>query len=711
MDHLTELAAAKGVATDFTDWTGTYRPVSPDTLRAVLTALGVDTSSDDAISRACDDVALAPWRRTLPATTVVRDDQPAELRVHVRAGEPVRVSVHTEQGTTVALPQIDNFEPDRDIDGTMIGEASFAIPAGLPLGYHEVRAVTPRPEGEHTTTAHLIVTPGRVRFPLGEQRAWGFATQLYQVRSTASWGIGDLADATDLGVWSAGHGADYLLLNPLHAAEPNVPMEPSPYLPTSRRFQNPIYLRPERIVEFAELEPAQIENIRAAHRLLEQSLADSDEIARDRVWPVKRAALRVIHDHGRSAGRQLAFETWVRRAGQGLRDFATWCALSDHFGTSVWSTWPAEYRSPTSEAVTAFVQEHHEDVLFHCWLQWCLDEQSARTQSAVRAAGMRLGLMQDLAVGVNPEGADAWALADVYASGVTVGAPPDQYSRLGQDWSQPPLRPDRLAETGYAAFRDMVRAVFRHSGGVRIDHIIGLFRLWWVPQGSSPTEGTYVRYDHDAMVGILCLEAQRAGAVVVGEDLGTVEPWVRDVLSDRGLFGTSILWFEKDWDADVPLPPERWRTECLASVTTHDLPPTAGYLEGEHVRLRHRLGLLDDLDAELASAERERQQWIDVLTDHALLDPQDADDTEAVIMALHRFLLKTPAKLLNVALTDAVGDQRAQNQPGTSDEYPNWRVPLTDATGTPLDLEDVLTSPRAERLAAVFESVGHGPRQ
>ena len=236
-------------------------------------------------------------------------------------------------------------------------------------------------------------------------------------------------------------------------------------------------------------------------------------------------------------------------------------------------------------------------------------------------AGMELGIMHDLAVGVDPNGADAWALQDVLALGVTAGAPPDEFNQLGQDWSQPPWRPDQLVERGYEPFRAMVNAILRHGGGVRVDHIIGLFRLWWIPKGALPTEGTYVRYDHEAMIGILALEAHRAEAVVVGEDLGTVEPWVRDYLSERGLLGTSILWFELDRDGDGgPLQAQRWREYCLSSVTTHDLPPTAGYLAGEHVRLREELGLLTrPVDEELADDRAEQAAWVDELRRVGLL--------------------------------------------------------------------------------------------
>jgi 4-alpha-glucanotransferase len=289
-------------------------------------------------------------------------------------------------------------------------------------------------------------------------------------------------------------------------------------------------------------------------------------------------------------------------------------------------------------------------------------------------------------------------LRSTYATGIQVGAPPDPFNQLGQDWSQPPWRPDRLEELAYAPLREMVANILRHAGGVRVDHVIGLFRLWWIPEGKPPSEGTYVRYDHEAMVGVLALEAQRAGAVVVGEDLGVVEPSARDYLRSRGILGTSILWFERD-DEGRPLPAERWRELCMASVTTHDLPPTAGYLAGEHVALRDRLGLLTrPLAEEREADEAERQSWLDEVRSRGLL--AEGAGTEQTVAALHRYLALSPARLLCVALTDAVGDHRTQNQPGTTDEYPNWRVPLSDPEGRPLLLEDVMTSPRVAALAA-----------
>jgi 4-alpha-glucanotransferase len=318
---------------------------------------------------------------------------------------------------------------------------------------------------------------------------------------------------------------------------------------------------------------------------------------------------------------------------------------------------------------------------------------------------MSIGIVNDLAVGVHPEGADAWGLGDALARGVSVGAPPDQFNQLGQDWSQPPWRPDRLAALGYAPFRDMIRTVLRDAGGIRVDHIIGLFRLWWIPEGLAPGQGTYVRYDHEALIGILALEADRAGAVVIGEDLGVVEPMARDYLLERGVLGTSILWFE--WDGERPLPPERYRELCLSSVTTHDLPPTAGYLTLEHVAIRERLGLLTrPVEEERAHEEHAIAAVRDALVARGLVTPGAGVD--AMLEGLHRWLAQTPSRMIGYALADLVGDRRAVNQPGTDSEYPNWLVPLAGPDGRPLSLEQAMA---AEEALAVTEAARGIPRR
>ncbi len=701
--RLVELAHAYGVATEYWDWVGQHVTVSAEAIRAVLTALGISADGDAAVEAALADVERAPWRRTLPATVVAREGWAPRVHVHVPAGSAVTLRVDLEDGSAREVPQVDRWVEPRDIDGRQVGEATFELPADLPLGWHRLVALPDEaPLDPATTEATLIITPQRLALPpaLAEGRVVGLQTQLYQVRSAESWGIGDLRDLADLATWAAAaHDADFVLINPLHAAEPVTPVEPSPYLPTTRRFVNPLYLRVEDIPELARLE-------HAAHRRVlslaatARGLNTADRVDRDAAWPLKMEALRLVFGAGVTGQREASFARFCAREGEGLTTFATWCALAETRGLP-WADWPQDLQDPSSSAVAAFRDAHADEVDFHRWLQWLLEQQLAATQHEARAAGMSLGIVHDLAVGVHPLGADAWGLGDALARGVTVGAPPDQFNQLGQDWSQPPWRPDRLAELGYAPFRDMVRTVLRDSGGIRVDHVIGLFRLWWIPAGGTPAGGTYVHYDHEALIGILVLEAQRAGAVVIGEDLGVVAPENREYMLERGLLGTSILWFE--WEGDRPKPPEHYRDLCLSTVTTHDLPPSAGYLSLAHVAIREELGLLtrpvsEERAQELTSIARLR----DACAERGLLAA--GADTGEVIEALHRWMAQTPSRMLAVSLADVVGDLRAVNQPGTSDEYPNWRVPLAGPDGQPVSLEEL----KGADLAPVLFAALHG---
>lgn len=698
---LTALADRLGVACAYHDWTGNFVTVEPSTVVAVLAALGIRADTEDACAASLLEVDRAHWARALPPTIVARSGVEASFWVHVTHGDPAHVWVRLEDGAVRSgIRQADNFTAPFDLDGTLVGEATFVLPADLPLGYHRVHLRS----GDREFDAPLIVTPAWLGLParMGSRRAWGLATQLYSVRSKGSWGFGDLADLTDLAVWAgARHGADYVLVNPLHAASPTKPMEPSPYLPTSRRFVSPLYLRVEAIPEFSRV--AKPDRVHARRKAVQTKTGKSDVIDRDGVWAAKRKALNVVYRVQRSAGRQLAFEAFKDREGTALDDFAIWCTLAEKHGGD-WRRWPKGLRHPASPEVAAFAERHSRTVDFHRWMQWQLDDQLALAQSQAVRAGMALGVMHDLAVGVHPCGADAWSLQEVLALGVTAGAPPDEFNQLGQDWSQPPWRPDRLEELGYQPFRALIAAILRHAGGVRIDHVIGLFRLWWIPECAPPTQGTYVRYNHDAMIGIVALEAHRAGAVVVGEDLGTVQPWVRDYLRDRGVLGTSILWFEIDPHLRGPLAAEHWRELCLSSVTTHDLPPTPGYLDGEHVRLRGELGLLTrPAEQELADDRAQQEAWLAELRRVGLLAAEA--DEEDVTVALYRYLGRTRSRLLALSLADAVGEHRTQNQPGTTNEYPNWRVPLGGPDGGPLLLEDVFTDRRTAELAEAMRAV------
>ena len=706
-ERLKQLAEAHGVSTEYWDYHGNLAAPSRATLVAVLAALGVEAGTDEEIETSLAQVEITPWRRTLPPSVVARAGEEVRVPVHVPDGAGVRVHVDLEDGSRRELPQTDDWTLPHDVDGVLTGRATFALPADLPLGWHALVAdIDASPACEaHSATPPLAVTPDRLELPasLGE-RGWGVMAQLYSVRSRGSWGIGDADDLTELASLLGDEGADFLLINPLHASEPAGTMTPSPYLPVTRRFVNPIYIRPEAIAEVARLSGPRRSLVQWAFEEVKDSDLSAEPIDRDAVWKAKREALEVIFAAGRSRARQRDFERFRAEQGEGLERFALWCALSEKYGEL--QDWPETLRDASNAFVANEARTLTERIDFYAWMQWIVDEQLGRAQSEARASGMGLGIMGDLAVGVHPRGADAWSDPESFAAGIEAGAPPDMYNQLGQNWSQPPWSPTRLAESAYAPLRDMMRTVLRHAGALRMDHIIGLFRLWWIPRGMGADQGAYVRYDHEAMVGVVLLEAYRAGAVIIGEDLGTVEPWVRDYLASRGVLGTSVLWFEKQQDG-WPLQPDAYRYLSLSTVNTHDLPPTAGYLADEHVTLRERLGLLTEpVEQVRAEARVERERMLTRLREHGLLrnDPSERE----IVEALYRYIVRTPSALIGIALVVGVGERRTQNQPGTDQEYPNWKIPLADGSGEVVLVEDLPGNVRlSSLLAAVRDELRH----
>lgn len=568
---------------------------------------------------------------------------------------PGTIAVRTDRSRALPGPAVlvDEHGGRRDV-----GE----VPAGLDPGWYTLEI------DDRTVT--MVVAPPALP---DTERSWGWMLQLYALHSARSWGIGDLGDLREFTAWTgAEHGAGAVLLNPLHAFTPVPPVQPSPYTPSSRRFGTPLALRITDLDAYARADDATRAEVDAL------APEPSDRIAHDRVWAAKRSALELLW---RSEGRP-----GYDAADTDLAEFATFCALAERHGGR-WSSWPEHLRRP-------LVQDGPRTA-FHAWVQVQVQHQLRTVRDTARGAGVRV--IHDLAVGCDPEGADGWAWADVLALGVRVGAPPDAFSQQGQDWGLPPWRPDRLDATGYAAYRDLLRAQLRHADGLRIDHVAGLWRLWWVPPGESADRGTYVHYDAEVMLAVLTLEAHRAGAVVIGEDLGTVEPEVTAGLAERHMLGSSVLWFTRDLDAEGEplLDPARWPDDSVATISTHDLPTATGFLRGEHVRARAELGLLDDPAAEQEKAAADRAELVALLHDNGF----DGETEEELVVAMHALLASTPARLVLVSPYDVVGEVRQPNLPGTVDEYPNWRLPL------PVSLEELSRDPR---VAAVVDAVRAG---
>ena len=721
---LIRLAKACGVSTSYIDQLGAYVEIRDEVLVAVLASLGVDASNPAAISKSLLETECRQREQLVPPTVLAITGRANNVPLRCSADALVALTLALEDGTAYAGDLRANLRVHKDAD---FGEQlELTLPDDLPIGYHTLNVQV----GGVQRRATVIVAPPRIELPeaVRQRQRWGWMTQMYSVRSADSWGVGDYGDLKRL-VGDAGEKshADFMLINPIHAGAPVPPLQPSPYLPESRRFLNVTYIRPQDIPEYAALDDATRAQVEELHASVAAANDSAEPMDINASWDAKRQALWLIFSAPRSEERETAFAEFKRAAGPDLDAFATWCLAFEVWGAP-WEENSWFFRTDkNSPAVAALVRDHHDMFEFQRWLQWIADEQVAAAQQAAKDAGMALGLMQDMAVGVHALGADVWWSPERFADGVTVGAPPDFYNQLGQDWGQPPFSPQYLESTGYRVYREMVHNMFAHAGALRIDHVLGLFRLWWIPRGCTARDGAYVTYNHEVMLSILAIEASRANGVVIGEDLGTVPEYVSKVLAEHGVLGTAVEWFSRVDNSpnagDPYAPPEDYRKYALASVTTHDLPPTAGYLKLEHVDLREELNLLNEPAEQFrAEVQAEIDQMLALLVSRGYLPQEvadglkaacapDADDAETadrealiqrVVEAMHVMLRDSPSVLVQAALVDGVGEHRTQNQPGTSWEYPNWRIPLADETGRVVHTEEVFDLPRVQSLAAAL---------
>ena len=721
---LIRLAKACGVSTSYIDQLGAYVEIRDEVLVAVLASLGVDASNPAAISKSLLETECRQREQLVPPTVLAITGRANNVPLRCSADALVALTLALEDGTAYASDLRANLCTHKDAD---FGEQlELTLPDDLPIGYHTLNVQV----GGVQRRATVIVAPPRIELPeaVRQRQRWGWMTQMYSVRSADSWGVGDYGDlkrlAADAGEKSH---ADFMLINPIHAGAPVPPLQPSPYLPESRRFLNVTYIRPQDIPEYAALDDATRAQVEELHASVAAANDSAEPMDINASWDAKRQALWLIFSAPRSEERETAFAEFKRAAGPDLDAFATWCLAFEVWGAP-WEENSWFFRTDkNSPAVAALVRDHHDMFEFQRWLQWIADEQVAAAQQAAKDAGMALGLMQDMAVGVHALGADVWWSPERFADGVTVGAPPDFYNQLGQDWGQPPFSPQYLESTGYRVYREMVHNMFAHAGALRIDHVLGLFRLWWIPRGCTARDGAYVTYNHEVMLSILAIEATRANGVVIGEDLGTVPEYVSKILAEHGVLGTAVEWFSRVDNSpnagDPYAPPEDYRKYALASVTTHDLPPTAGYLKLEHVDLREELNLLNEPAEQFrAEVQAEIDQMLALLVSRGYLPQEvadglkaacapDADDAETadrealiqrVVEAMHVMLRDSPSVLVQAALVDGVGEHRTQNQPGTSWEYPNWRVPLADETGRVVHTDEVFDLPRVQSLAAAL---------
>jgi 4-alpha-glucanotransferase len=550
----------------------------------------------------------------------------------------------------------------------VVTESELARAAGIESGYRDMkkRWHPAPPETVSALLQAMDVRPGwtppqsaprEAAAPVScylprDLRAWGWSVQLYALRSRASWGIGDLGDLRRLAAWSRQTSdAGMVLVNPLHAPLPLLPLEPSPYYPSSRRFRNPLYIRVEEVPGWSDA-AAELEPLARAG----QELNRHRHIDRDRVLELK---LRALERLWAAFPGSEDFDRYRDEGGRSLADYSTFCAIAEAEGAP-WPLWPAPLRHPRNEAVAGFAHKAPERVGFHAWLQWLLDEQLGQ-------AGRELGLVADLAIGVDPAGADAWAEQDLLLPGFTIGAPPDTFNRAGQNWQLAAFDPWRMRAGGHSPLREVLRAGFRHAAGLRMDHVMGLWRLYLIPHGAGADQGAYLAQGAAEALDLLAAESRRAQAFVVGEDLGTVERLVRRELTRRNILGYRLLWFERRR-------PESYPARSLASVSTHDLPTLPGAWSG----------------ADGEAIFRSRLQRVAGLADNAPL--------ERAVESAYAALAASASMLVGASLEDALSVVERPNLPGTTaGERRNWSLAL------PLTLEEIEADPRPAALARVLE--------
>jgi (1->4)-alpha-D-glucan 1-alpha-D-glucosylmutase len=688
---LARLAEACGIEAGYHDIWGTWHPLSDDTARHLLAAMGLDVSDEHAMDTALQRRHAARWLTLAPPVYVLREGKTACLPLAFSGDDEsaaISWQVRAEDGaqhTGELSPAEQELIEETTVDGSQRRLRRFYVPCTLPPGYHE--ATFTSAHGSARTL--LIVTPRCCHPPpvAGPDRGrpWGIALQLYGVRSARNWGIGDLGDLARAATLFGTLGADLIAINPLHALFFDEPERASPYSPSGRCFANPLYLDVEAVADFSECAAATARVAAADFQAELQRLRAEEFVDYAAVAKLKRTVLAEIYAYFRArhlapdTPRAALFRAFQHTSGPALRRHAVFEVLHEKFPDAAWT---AEFRDPGSASVAEFTRAHIEDVEFHEYLQWLLHDQLRHVRDAARAGGMRIGLYGDLAVGSDTFGGDVWGAPQAYARDVSIGAPPDDFNLQGQVWGLPPWLPGHLVDSAYANYIAALRANMDANGALRIDHVIGLQRLFWVPDGASAADGAYVRYPLHDLLAILALESVRAGCIVIGEDLGTVSDQMRGALHDYGLLSYRVVYFSKHWHGDHSfLAPREFPPQSLVTIATHDLPTFAGFWSGHDLELRETLGLFPDPETrDRLYAERalDRTRLLTALASEDLqpepvTEPGTDRPASALIAAVHRYAARAQSAVMMVQMEDVLGELEQANVPGTVSEQPNWR--------------------------------------
>jgi 4-alpha-glucanotransferase len=684
-ERLGRLARLYGIERSYYDIWGRRHVTSAWSQRSLLAVMGVPATGDAEVEASLALAESAAWREPLPPVIVTRAKRSAIVTLPERADRRLAWAVQTEEGA-ILRGELDLASlavvGRAAIEGCPYQRYRLPLPR-LPIGYHQLELAGA------AAKACLVVAPRRA-FGLQDlgagARPWGVTAPLYGLRSETDWGVGDFAGLGEFARLCGGLGAAFLGINPIHAQLPAAPERYSPYSPSSRRYLNVLLIAIEQVPELAQSEAARALLASADFQARLERARDAELIDYPAVAVLKLEALARLFESFRAQPRGprcAAFETFRREAGPSLERQALFDALFEHFRGQdpphhTWQTWPLPYQDVASAEVARFAVAHRERVAFFAYLQWLAHEQLAQAQRQA-ATGMPLGLYLDLAVGVTPDGAEAWAHRGSIVAGASLGAPPDEFNEAGQNWGLAPLSPHALRARAYAPMIEILRSGMRHAGALRIDHILGLQRSFWWPADGAP--GAYVRQPVDDLLGVVALESHRQRCVVVGEDLGTVPGGLRRMLDRTGVLGCSVLYFERDQDGSFRRP-AHYRQRSVASIGTHDLPTLAGFWAGRDIDWRERLGLYGD--PQQAGREREARRTeltalLRLLETEGLL-PQEIDPSAPpeslpwpVAVALHRMLARSPALLMVLQIEDALGAIEQPNLPGTIDQHPNWR--------------------------------------
>lgn len=709
---LSRLSERMGIVAAFRNARGAVVRTDDATKRNLLAAMGVKAGDEGEAQAALDALDRERWLRPLPPVAVLRASSEAlgvDIVLPADTGDVMwglSLEDGAERSGQVAFAALDLAE-EHVLYGRTLQRRRLAFDrAVMPLGYHRF-TIGP---GEASMT--LVVAPEQCWLPpavAAGRRMWGIATQLYLLCSAANWGIGDFSDLTALVRLARQHGADVIGLNPLHALFPDDPEHASPYAPASRLLLNVLNIDVAAVPELSSSPETQALIAAPSFQERLQACRSRHLVDYAAVTALKLVALETLFDTARGSSdsaRWQEFMMFCRRRGEVLERNCLFQCLREHFAHQIppaadWHDWPEEYRNPTSPAVAGFAERHRERLEFLKWLQWIADEQLGAAAVAARYGGMEVGLYRDLAVGADRAGAETWANAAAVISSAQVGCPPDIYNPMGQNWGLPPFHPQALRQECYRSFIELVRANMRHAGGLRIDHVMGLQQLYWVPDGQPASAGAYVRYPTEDMIGILALESQRHHCLVVGEDLGTVPEGFRERMAAANILSYRVLFFEQDATTGEYLPPEAYPALSLSVVGSHDLPTLRGWWEGGDIDLKEHLKLYPD--SEEAGRQRDRRrrdryELVAVLRREGLLDAGATPEIPILSRAAHAYLARTQSVLAMAQIDDLTDETEPVNVPTTSTQHANWRRRLS------MTLEALAARPRFVDIADIFQS-------